>query len=129
MSNSANPPSEKFLPLYYTAKWIDLGIVTLADIERDALATFTSDDPNPEHYRWRAFTRFMEAQKTITPALARDLYALGNADVDIAMGGSMMAEILRHPDCPTEILEAALGSERKHLQRIAGKRMRPAGEA
>lgn len=39
------------------------------------------------------------------------------------MGGSIMAAVLRHPDCPIELLQSALASERAHLQRIATKRL------
>jgi len=81
------------------------------------------DDPRPEHYRWRAFSRFLAARDSLSPHLAEQLYALGSADPDSSMGGSMMAAILRRKDCPAELLHAALASNRPYLQRIAAKRL------
>lgn len=111
------------LPLDYTPQWIALGIVTAANIDRDQQECATGDDPSPEHYRWRAFSRFLAAQQTLLPTLAHQLYALGAADADSAMGGSIMAAVLRHPDCPPALLQSALASEHAHLQRIAARRL------
>jgi hypothetical protein len=118
-------PDDEPLPLDYTPRWIALGIVTDADIRRDAHSAATGDDPNPEHYRWRAFSRFLDAQQTLAPSLARELYALGKADADFTMGGSMMGAILRRADCPSDLLHSALESEQAHLRRIAVRRLNP----
>jgi len=39
------------------------------------------------------------------------------------MGGSMMAAILRHRDCPVDLLQLALDSGASHLRRIAAQRL------
>jgi hypothetical protein len=46
------------------------------------------------------------------------LFKLGDADQDVMMGGAMMAEIIRLAECPSEVLDVALASNRKHLARI-----------
>lgn len=74
------------LPLGYTSQWIDLGIVSHADIRRDEQECRAGDDPHAEHYRWRAFSRFLSAQPTLSPILAQHLYSLGATDPDISMG-------------------------------------------
>lgn len=123
------PENDRALPHGYFDEWIRHGIVTRVDIRRDGRELAKGEDPYPEHYRWRAFSRFLAAQQTLSPLLARQLYALGSADVDLAMGGSMMAEVLRHRDCPLDLLNFALTSERPHLQRIAEQRLCHSDEA
>jgi len=41
------------------------------------------------------------------------------------MGGSIMATVLRHPDCPSDLLHSALAAERTYLQLIAAQRLNP----
>ncbi len=112
------------LPLGYTGQWVTLGVVSIVDIERDEHECSEGHDSHPEHYRWRAFSRFIEARESLAPQLAHQLYALGATDPDSSMGGSMMAAILRRRDCPPELLHTALASHRPYLQRIAEERLR-----
>lgn len=118
-------PSDENLPLEYTPQWIELGIVSAADIRSDEREARIGDDPHAEHYRWRAFSRFFAEQRTLLPSLALQLYALGAADADFSMGASIMAAVLRHPDCPNDILQSGLSSEHTHLRRIAAQRLNP----
>jgi len=111
------------LPLGYTSAWLALGVVSPSDIARDEREYFMGNELSPEHYRWRAFSRFLAAQESLSPHLAQQLYALGSADPDSSMGGSMMAAILRREDCPAELLHTALASHRPYLQRIATERL------
>src|SRR5678815_3765151 len=114
---------DKPLPLDYTPDWIALGIVTAADIHGDQQACATGDDPYPEHYRWRAFSRFFAGQQSLSSSLAHQLYTLGASDADYTMGGSIMAQVLRHRDCPIDLLQSALTSDQAHLRRIAAQRL------
>lgn len=116
--------ADEHLPLDYTPDWIALGIVTIADIHRDQVESASGDDPHPEHYRYRAFSRFLAARQSLPSALAHQLFALGATDADRAMGGSIMADVLRHRDCPLDLLHSALTSDRAHLQRIAAQRLK-----
>jgi hypothetical protein len=51
--------------------------------------------------------------------MACTLYELGAADPDHGMGGAMMNEIVRLPECPPDVIEAAANSGRKHLVKLA----------
>jgi hypothetical protein len=115
--------SKDTLDLGYTTEWLTLGIITESGIQEDVKEMAKGEDPPPEHYRWRAFTRFLNAQQPLSPLLARQLYDLGEADVDATMGESMMAEVLRHRDCPAALLQGALQSRHAHLRRIATHRL------
>lgn len=89
--SSPDPP----LPLDFTHEWVSLGIISFAEIHRDKEAALSGDDPSPERYRWRAFSRFLAAQHSLSASLAHALYALGSTDADPSMGGSIMAAVLR----------------------------------
>lgn len=117
------PSNDEQLPLDYTPDWIALGIVTAENIHRDQHEFEAGDDPHPEHYRWRAFCRFLAAQESLSLPLAQQLYTLGASDAAPSMGSSLMAAVLRHSACPRELLHAALASGQPHLQRIAHQRL------
>jgi hypothetical protein len=112
-------PGSNEYSLGFTQQWIDLGIVTPESIAWDRAQMSEGDDPHPEHYRWRAFERFMKDQAPLKPELAFDLFRLGESDPDLSMGGSMLANIVRHPECPEKLLRIASKSDRDHLRRIA----------
>ena len=116
------------LPLGYTPQWIELGIVSLDDIQRDEREVLAGDDPHPEHYRWRAFSRFLAEQSTLASPVASQLYALGSTDADVAMGGSIMVAVINHLECPVDVLRLALASGHGHLQRIAAQRLESRSE-
>jgi hypothetical protein len=113
------------LALDYTPQWIALGIISAAGIANDECELLRGDNPHPEHYRWRAFSRFLAAQPSLSAALARDLYALGETDADRSMEASMQGAILRHADCPADLLRSALTAKEEHLRRIAARRLGP----
>lgn len=109
--------------LGFTQQWIDLGIVTPESIAWDTTQINEGEDPHPEHYRWRAFERFMKDQARLDPDLAINLFRLGESDPDVSMGGSMMAQIVRHPECPDVLLRLAAESHHDHLRKIAVNRL------
>jgi hypothetical protein len=109
-------------PFGFTVQWFALGIVSDASIDEMRVRWNTGDDPNPEHYRYGAFQEFLAARQPLLPDLSAALYELGAADPDWSMGGAMMADILRLPECPENVLDAALKSDRKHLVRIVERR-------
>jgi len=109
--------------LEFSQDWIDLGIVSRSKLDEIEAEWITSDDKNTEHYRWRAFLDFMQLQESLDPLLARSLYELGARDPDGAMGGSMMAYVLRRKDCPEDLLRDAAVSDEKFLRKIASERL------
>lgn len=118
------PNPDKESPLGLSPQWIDLGIVTRESIAWDTKQLRESDDPHPEHYRWRAFERFMKDQAHLNPNLANELYRLGDSDSDYSMGGSIMAQVLRHPECPDSLMRVTMSSDRSHLKKIAEIRLK-----
>lgn len=106
-------------PLGFTGDWFSLGLIG-PEYHTQLLVEFaTGEDPNPEHYRWKAFTRFLSAQTHLDPTLARRLYALGLGDADTAMGEAMCVAILRRSDCPADLSAEALASSRKGIAKAA----------
>jgi hypothetical protein len=116
-----------FRELEFSQEWIDLGIVSQAKLNQIEADWLTSDDKHSEHYRWRAFLDFMQLQVSLDPIVARRLYELGASDPDSAMGGSIMAHVLRRKDCPEDLLREAATSEEKFLRKIASERLAKLG--
>ena len=116
-----------FRELEFSQEWIELGITSQARLVQLEAEWLASDDRNSEHYRWRAFLDFMQLQVSLDPLVAKRLYDLGANDPDDAMGGSMMAHVLRRTDCPKELLQAAAVSDEKFLRKIASERLANVG--
>jgi hypothetical protein len=108
--------------LGFTAAWFALGVVDKALLDRQRAEWDRGEDHNTEHYRYAAFRAFLAAHRPLAPELAAALFELGAADPDWSMGGAMMADIVRLPECPSSVLDAALASGRKHLARIVQQR-------
>ena len=119
-----NPSNNPLLPFGLTAPWFALGIVNPELLERMREEWERGHDDNPEHYRWWAFREFVVNHGELTEELAAALYELGDNDADRSMGGAMMAEIVRRPECPGQVIQQALSSGRKHLVRLAQHRLR-----
>lgn len=112
-----------FQKLEFTRKWIDLGIVTPAKLAELEAEWNEGVDTNSEHYRWRAFRDFMNAERNLDAETLRELYELGKNDSDSAMGGAMMVDILSRRDCPPDLIESALNSEEKFLRKAASGKL------
>ena len=119
-----SPADEFALQLGFTSAWFEAGVVDEVRLSQIKVFWEQDDDRNAEHYRYGAFCRFMQSQHPLSREIAAKLYALGNCDPDSLMGGSMMAAILRRPECPRELLAAAAASGRKHLVKIAREERR-----
>src|SRR5688572_14531132 len=98
--------------------WFTLGVVTPERLATMRAEWGRGEDRNPEHYRWRAFTAFLGEQRPLSTELAGALYELGARDPDRAMGESMMNAIVRLPECPESVLNAAAASGLRHLTRL-----------
>ena len=112
-----------FRELEFSQEWIDLGIIAETKLSQIEAEWLDSDDRNPEHYRWRAFLDFSQSQASLDPITAKRLCDLGAKDPDSAMGGSIMAHVLRRKDCPEDLLHVAAQSDEKFLQKIAKERL------
>ena len=112
-----------FRELQFTPDWVELGIITLEQLNQIEDEWRTSDDRNPEHYRWRAFLDFSQSNALLDATTLRRLYRLGASDADSVMGGSIMAHVLRRNDCPQDLLLEAVESGEKFLVKIAQERL------
>jgi hypothetical protein len=115
--------------LGFTPAWFALGVVDHTLLARQRAEWDKGEDENTEHYRYRAFREFLASQDQLTPELATALFELGANDPDPAMGGSIMADIVRLPKCPPNVLDAAVASGRQHLIRIVQSRKAEPGDA
>jgi len=116
-------PHKSKLPLGFTARWVELGIISQNDIQNESIACANSTDHHPEHYRWRAFSRFIEEQRSLSPEVAQSLFQLGAEDGDRSTSGAIMAAVLRHRACPPELMESCLGSDQPHIRALALRRL------
>ena len=105
-------------------EWLYSGYIS-PDILEELWTDFqTSDDKNKEHYRWRAFTKFIKTKKVINEKSLRELYRLGETDADhFGMGMAMRIDILQRRECPTDLVEKALNSNDEPLVKVAKRKL------
>ena len=108
--------------LGYTEDWFALGLIDNAMLELQRIGWDSGFDRNPEHYRYLCFRQFLARHRPLTPEMALALFALGAADQDLSMGGSMMADIIRLPECDSRVLESAMATGSKHLVQLVERR-------
>lgn len=106
----------------FTNAWFELDIVNIGWITQ-FIAQRDPNDNNPEHVRYAAFQYFLVTNRPLPRELCWRLYDLGCADVDLAMGGAMMADVIRLAECPSDLLTKALSSNKKHIVAIATRRL------
>jgi hypothetical protein len=102
--------------------WFDLGVVTASRLAEIRAEWARGEDRSPEHYRWRAFTAFLEERRPLGPQLAAALYELGATDPGRAMGESMMHRIIALPECPRSVIDVAATSGHRHLLKVLERR-------
>lgn len=107
-------------PFGFTPWWFDLGIVNAAMLARLRTEWDKGEDDNPEHYRNWAFREFLAAHRPLTPELAVALWEL--AESDPVLRWVIRTDIVRLPECPQPLLDAALASGQKHLAQIIERR-------
>lgn len=108
--------------LGFTDEWFSLGIMTNALLQEHIAAYEAGDDESSEHYRFGAFRRYLREHRPLSEAMSDALYDLGASDPDVAMGGSMMADIVSLPECPETVLDKAVASRQKHLVKLVERR-------
>jgi hypothetical protein len=107
-------------PFGFTPAWYDLGIVDDAVLSRLRAEWDKGEDDNAEHYRNWAFKEFFARQQPLSPELAVALWELAEGDPD--MRWVIRTEVVRRPECPEPLVQAALASGLKHLARIIERR-------
>ena len=107
-------------PFGFTPAWYDLGIVDDALLCQLRSEWDKGEDDNAEHYRNWAFEQFLARHNPLAPELAVALWELAESDPDLRW--VIRTEIVRRPECPESLVEAALASGLKHLARIIERR-------
>jgi hypothetical protein len=110
-------------PLGFTDAWFALGVIDKCLLDELMVEWEKGDDPNPEHYRYGAFGKFLSRVRPLSPSLAAALYDLGASDADVGMGTAMMNLVLHLEECPEGLLRRALTSDRPYLARTARRRL------
>jgi len=105
----------------FSEAWFALNVISADTLVKMEEQFLTTDDKHLEHYRWRAFTEFIRANRPLNSFQALNLYRLGEADSDMSLGVAMMAEVLRLEECQDDLLQLALSSNRAHLIKIANE--------
>ena len=108
--------------LQFSDRWLELGVLTVEELDALADAYESSTDRRSEHYRYGVFCRYVTSQRPLTAEIASALYALGSEDPDPALAGAMMHDVLRLPECPEAVIELALASGEAHLVRLAQRK-------
>ena len=107
-------------PFDFTPMWYALGIVDDGMLARLRAKWDQGEDDNAEHYRYGAFKEFFARQQPLAAELAVALWELADGDPDLRW--VIRTEIVRRPECPEPLVEAALASGLKHLAKIVERR-------
>lgn len=110
-----------FNKLKFSQDWIDTGIIDCQNFIQIKEKYLTDDDNSPEHYRWLAFRNFLKTNKDISAEIFHQIYFLAKKDPDYAMGRSMRFKIIKHTNCPLELINIAIKDEDRGLSKQALK--------
>lgn len=107
----------------FPTQWREKGIISESLAEAVLLIGRQSEDPYPEHYRWRTFTRLAQAAREQSEMqMLHTLYNLAEAEEDRALATSMRLFIIDLPECPHQILVEAMHSSSQVVQKKARSR-------
>jgi hypothetical protein len=122
--NKTSDIQQILLEFDFDEKWFDLGFVSSEKLYELWADFQTGEDDNKEHYRWRAFTNYLETNNEIGENNLKELYRLGENDTDDrGMGMSMRITILKRKDCPAELVDKALNSNEQALVKAAKRKL------
>ena len=101
--------------LEFGDQWLQLGLLTEAELHALGQEYETSEDKNTEHYRYRVFCEYLVSRRPLLAHMAEALYELGREDPDRLMGEAMMRAVVGLPECPEPVLDKASASGVQHL--------------
>jgi hypothetical protein len=79
--------------LGYEASWLQYGFVDGALLREQLAELRSGDDPHSEHYRWRAFLRFIEGRGSLTDEQLGQYVELATLDPDDVMASSALVSL------------------------------------
>ncbi|MGL6342652.1 MAG: hypothetical protein ACRC80_26360 [Waterburya sp.] len=110
-----------FNKLQFTQDWIDAGIIDSQSLAKIKEKYLEEKDDNYEHYRWFAFRSFLKVNPKISAETLHKIYILAKKDPDYGMGRSMRFQIIKHINCPVELIDIAIEDEDRGLSKQAMK--------
>ena len=110
-----------FQKLQVTQKWIDLRIIDHQNFIQIKDKYLEGEDGSTEHYRWWAFTNFLQANHNLAQDKFYQIDNLGKNDPDFAMGRAIRISLMGHPNCPKELIDRAIANEEETLSKEALK--------
>lgn len=110
-----------FKKLQFNKDWIDIGIIDQKSFIKIKEKYLEENDNSSEHYRWLAFINFLKNNKNISGELLHKIYFLGKKEPDYAMGSSMRFKIIKHINCPVELINIAIQDKDRGLSKEALK--------
>ena len=120
--------SEIFGRLGFTPAWIDAGVVTESILRHFDHECERTRDPNPEHYRWKAFQSYVRHEQDLSPEGVEKLFDLALAEANDKLSAAMVGAVLNHSNCPATCLETARTLPQAHLTELADAIIRRRGE-
>lgn len=85
----------KLLRLGYSQLWLDSGILTIDNLEKQIKELNLGEDENTEHYRYRTFINYFHQQASFENNTLNQVIHLLQTDCDKTMAGSATVDLLR----------------------------------
>lgn len=100
---------DKLLRLGYSRLWLDSGVLTNDQLEKQIEELDTGEDDNTEHYRYRAFTDYFNAQASFDDNALQQVLQLLQNDEDTTMAGAATANLLEKSGLTDEQFDTVAG--------------------
>ena len=110
-----------FNELQFTKAWINTGIIDHESFIEIKERSLKEDGNSPEHYRWLAFRNFLKTNNDISGKVLSKISFLGKNEPDYTMGRAMRFKIIKHNNCPVELINIAIEDKDRGLSKEALK--------
>lgn len=111
--------NEIFGRLGFTPAWIKTGVINESILRRFEYECERTSDPNPEHYRWKAFQSYIRHEQDLPCEQIATLFELACDDSNDKLSAAMVGAVLKLPNCPVACLETARTLPHEHLVALA----------
>lgn len=98
MSMKDQELTAQLLLLGYTAKWLDYGFLTAAQLAEQAHLFSNSGDQYTEHYRYASFRNYLSGNNTLTDEQFLRYLELAMGDADKLMAGAALVDLFTRTD-------------------------------
>ena len=84
--------------LGYTSLWLELGLLSESEFEKQLAEFKMSEDKNTEHYRYATFRKYLSTREIFTEQELDNYLKVAFSEQDELMAGSAIVDILRNID-------------------------------